>query len=773
MTTGPIAADATCYPDFLEGQVLTHNDLNLLRDFLYSRWAFQNTCLFGFGVACGLSGTAAGDLTIGKGFALGQSGRLLRLADDVQFDWTDIAGLATTESVKASDYGLTLSGGGYTALLVPDDTKQPVDETCTEQLGCTAHTDQWCEGASIVFAAGKLAISDYTTGDAFKLQPIDPKGSTTAIANAFTSLQSDLAKLLTGIVPDDTITLLKALTLDPKQPGVNLLKVGLLNEVLFTLWDYERCLFYETGACCGPGGPAAVALGFVDPAAKTWDCTYRHHFQLSTALYLAIQGYRCEDLCQRYVDHILDLIENFEPPAQPQQPNNPPPPHRCDYINFVTRRCVWWNSVEKPPQQRYPGYVAVDPTRQIPYHVDPGDPAPWEMQFGDDPYATITTVNSIDPTNSGIVRLGDYLGYDGAGSQGQLQNVITGDVQVVDVEEFSATPAVVAAASDTVVLGIDSETQTVVATGVIPTAQTLQEVPAIGADAAQAKSDAADAISLSKQSYQSAYDSAQTLSALQGDFTGLQSSWGEYQQTMNKSFTDFQQEFAGMPDIGTLKQAAQLVDNWSTIETAFQGAQSGIEVLNSKFDTQAAQLETLTQEAGTLADKQGDFAVQLEQAKSDVATQLNTATTGISSRVDQIGTRLDTQAVALSSGADVRRAGSINSTLTSALDALGAAVVKAAPQAQQAAVQQAIGQAQEFVETLRSEGSGMPVTESHPTVVANAMGAMLAAVEATGINKHTNAYRDLVHSVGELSLALGTQVTAANVNVGPAGAVGG
>ena len=48
------------YPDFKEGQVLTHNDLNLLRDFLYSRTAAHARLLFGFGVACGLEGSLAG-----------------------------------------------------------------------------------------------------------------------------------------------------------------------------------------------------------------------------------------------------------------------------------------------------------------------------------------------------------------------------------------------------------------------------------------------------------------------------------------------------------------------------------------------------------------------------------------------------------------------------------------------------------------------------------------------------------------------------------------
>lgn len=759
MTTGPIAVGTTCYPDFVEGQVLTHNDLNLLRDFLYSHWAFQNSCLFGFGVACGLEGTiAGGDLKISTGFALAQDGRRLGLSAEATFVLSAVA----TGAVATSDYAfLEGAPGGYTAVLVADDTETAATETCTEALGCTAHTVQWCEGSKVVFAAGRLKVTDYTAGAAFQLSPVPVNAQNGVDATAFKKLQAALATALTNLVPGKVLSILTGYTLDSSQPGINLLKAGVLNEILFTLQDYERAKYYETGDCCGPSGQPAVALGWLDNG--VWDCTYRHHFQLSTALYLAIQGYRCEDLCEQYIDHILDLIQNFVPPPPPEKPDDPPPPHKCTVWEYKTRRCFWWRPDQQIPEKVWPGYVAFDPTRQKP-HYDPGDPTPWEhVQLGEDPYATVTTVNTIDPTNSGLVRLGDYLGFDGEASRGQLATAITGDVQVVDATKFGNVPgaslAVVAAASDTVVLGVDSATNRVVSTGVVPTAQTLQQVPAIGADASQAKTDAADAKGLAEQSWQSAESSAKSLSGLQESYSKLEGSWGEYQQTFNTRFSDFETGFAGMPDVGTLKQAAKLVENWSQIDQGYQNVKSGFDVLQGKFDAHDQQLALLGQHADTLAEKQADFAVKLEQAKSDVATQVTTATSGISDRVDHIGNRLDTQAVALSSGADVRRAGSVNATLTSALDALGAAIVRAAPKEQAGAVKEAVTQAQAGIETLRSEAAGLPVTETHPQVIADTMSSMLAAVEATGLNKHTNAYRDLTHSVNELGLALGTQIS--------------
>ena len=76
--TVTISGTEYCYPDFKEGQVLSHNDLNTLRDYLYTKLAFHGRALIGFGVACGLDGTVAGSsLALTKGFALGQGGREL------------------------------------------------------------------------------------------------------------------------------------------------------------------------------------------------------------------------------------------------------------------------------------------------------------------------------------------------------------------------------------------------------------------------------------------------------------------------------------------------------------------------------------------------------------------------------------------------------------------------------------------------------------------------------------------------------------------------
>jgi hypothetical protein len=724
MTVGPIAANVTCYPDFVEGQVLTHNDLNLLRDYLYSRWAFENSCLFGFGVACGLKGTAGTQLSIASGFVLAQDGRLLRVADPVTFDWSNIATLAA--GITPADYGIDfLTGPGYTAVLVPNDTKKPLDKTCDPQAGCAAHTDQWCEGAQIVFAAGQLAVTGWAADLAFKISPVDVDPKNGASKTAFNTLNAALRNALKNLVPADTITLLGQLSLDGPA-GVDLMKVGLLNEVLFTLWDYIRCRAYDQqSACCGPGGKAAVALGWIDPAKKTWDCTYRHHFQLSTALYLAIEGYRCEDLCSRYIDHILDLIQNFVPPTIPATtpPSNPPPAHSCTLEEFRTKRCNWRGPHEKVDLRHLPGYVAFDPTRQ----PHPGDPSPVERyQFVvDDSWITTTMGLAIDPTNSGLVRLGDYLGFQDTASKKELDKVITGGVQVVDVANFGNVPnmqrAVVAARSDAVVLAKNTY-GTVVGMGVIPTAHTLQQVPALSVGVADAKAASALAVDSANKASARADIAARQALDVQSNFTKLSGDLDKFEQ-------QYSDKFAGAPEVGKLQQAAQLVENWQPIDKGYQAAQRDILLVQQQLVTHKQTLDKL----------------------SDTATK-------ISDRVDNFGSRLDVQAIAIHSGADVGRMGAVNASIIGAFDALGVALVKAAGPDRVAAVKAAVDKAQTYVDTLRSDASGLLVTDAHPQVLANAMGSMLHAVAATGLNKNTNAYRDLTRSLDELALALGTKI---------------
>jgi hypothetical protein len=219
----------------------------------------------------------------------------------------------------------------------------------------------------------------------------------------------------------------------------------------------------------------------------------------------------------------------------------------------------------------------------------------------------------------------------------------------------------------------------------------------------------------------------------------VESHFATYTEKLTGDFTRFEQQysekFSGSPEIGMLQQA---------------------------LNTLTRQHEQLQQEHAALAvdveQKHGVLATKLEQQAASVTKDLSNTATRISNRVDTFGSRLDAQAIAIHSGADTGKMGAVNASITGAFDALGAALLKAAGPDRAAAVKGAVNEAQTYVDTLRTEGGGLLVTDTHPQVLANAMDSMLHAVVATGLSKNTNAYRDLSRSVTELGLALGMKI---------------
>ena len=295
------------WPDFQDGRVLTHNDLNRLRDYLYTKYAFQNRSLFGFGVACGLGGSVDGTkLTISPGFALAGKGRELVLDAPFEYDLGDLAG----ENLEEFDF-VDSGKDGYTAVICADDTPRAAGGVCDPD-DCTLHTDYMDEGVRIVFARGQLKAEGVFASPVFDLKPIavDKPGR----ISGFDQLQKKLEGFLKPHLGSPTLKLLLDLNLTGPS-GVDLMKVGILNEVLYAAWEFFRCRAYGKLGCFGEEDPDCVALGWVsENGTWAWHCRHRHHFILSRAFYSAIRGSRCEDLCQVHLDRIRAILETFKPP---------------------------------------------------------------------------------------------------------------------------------------------------------------------------------------------------------------------------------------------------------------------------------------------------------------------------------------------------------------------------------------------------------------------------------------------------------------------------
>jgi hypothetical protein len=494
-----ISANQHCYPEFKEGQVLTHNDLNALRDYLYTKLSFHGRALIGFGVACGLDGTIAGSsLSLTTGFALAQGGR--ELIVDVAPNPVNLATVALDNTSYAF---IDTSKGGVTPILRATETVQQASGECTA-AGCTTHTDLHCEGAEIVYVAGQLKLGPDLGNSVFDLQPIIPK--TNPSLTGFAGLRDNLYRALNGLVDNETRNLLSALRADgPK--GIDLLKVGIVNEVLYTLWDYYRCRANESAPCGGYTGNAAVALGWASQSGGNWawTCRYRHDFQLALPLFRGVHATGCEDVCGRYLDRIRELIQDFTPPAVPPAGGGGRPPNGtriCTIADIKAGRCPDWWGHRRPD---WPPIKWIDPSRGRPKPVNPGDPAPWEEVFTADPWETFAHANAVDPVAAGVINSFTLIGTDGPAMRGALENTIKDSgldaaVTTLSISEFNQDErdgqlehVLVAAASDTITLGLNDD-GVVVALGIVPTGQTLGGVSAIRETAIGARDAVANAV---------------------------------------------------------------------------------------------------------------------------------------------------------------------------------------------------------------------------------------------------------------------------------------
>lgn len=739
------------WPDFQDGRVLTHNDLNRLRDYLYTKYLFQNRSLFGFGVACGLGGSVDGKkLTIAPGFAL--AGRELLL--DAPFE-QDLGGL-TGEQLEEFDF-VDPALDGYTAVLCPDDTPRAAGGECDPD-DCTLHTDVVDEGARVVFARGRLKVEGVFSHEVFQLSPIavDKPSKITG----FGRLQQQLVKVLRPELGEPTLKLLSDLDLTGP-PGVDLMKVGILNEVLYAAWEYFRCRAYGTLGCFGEDDPECVALGWVsENGTWAWHCRYRHHFVLSRALFSAIRGSRCEDLCQAHLDRIRAILETFEPP--PAKEDDPPkdwpddPPHICDFVRFYKGKCHWWKKpdliyeVELPPVRKT---SPLDPIWRPPEFEDL-----FVDELFDDILGTVTTPEDVvvnvklDPYGAGILPTNQFLGYDGDQVADALGKAIQDrgvapTVQAVSMETFGKTeglrPGLAVAATDAIYLGTNSK-GTVISVGVVPTSTALGEVPGIRADAQFAKVKATELETEFGTLGQSFTNLGKELGTLKGDFGDLENAFkGLKPDELLTLTTKIDQKFATiearLPSQDVLQKVGGFVALFETMQTKVDRigtklsevenmvGKQGTEIGNTKLEIETTKAEI----AGTQARMERTFAMQAKRVDDTVGEFVSKA-------LDRPG-RAGFEGV-------VTRA-----PLVRSLESMTTAIEAAAPEATKDDVRAALEEGRPALDVLRG-APGEEEIEGQP--VNSVLESMLAGLRASGLATESTEYRRARRAVTELRNAL-------------------
>jgi hypothetical protein len=683
------------YPEFKEGQVLTHNDLNLLREYLYTKSMFHGRALFGFGVGCGLEGRIDGgtSLKIGTGFALAQGGRELRLTAEKSFSLTGTPATDPT-SYTFIDAGTTsTSPGGFTPIIRPRDTIEPPGGVCDED-GCTTHTEVHHEEVEVVLVPGQLKLAVELTNPVFALKPIEPKTNPTL--TGFAALRDALKTALTPYLEAATLDYLLPSKLKLEgPPGVDLRKVGLVNEVLYTTWDFFVCRMTDSTPCGGyTAPPQAVALGWLHKPGVNWiwEPRYRHWFQLSLALYRAMRGFRGQDVCAVYLDHIRYLLESFEVPAIPPSTGNGGGGTVVKDPGTVYI-CTAWDRAHGlcgPPRKelRY----GVDLTR-VPHRnpVGPDDYLTADLPMDE----TLTEILTIDPADSGIITITDFLGTNADKAGPKIKEAIDetgveGKVTVLTLDAFNKVegivPALAVAATDAIFLA-KNEDGAVIATGAVPTTKAIGDVAGIAETARNAEGIA---------------------KGMDGRITGVENGFTQYKKDLNESFGDFKTEMG--TQFTTFKDSLPMTQ----INAAAQLAED---------------LHTVELEVG----KQGATLIQMDTRTKNLETRGFPTAGGRGTNVTVL-----------------------NTSLYESLDAMRDAIKAGSTQRAGPTVRRQLANVDAQFEVLRAESvEDVSLLEAHPDAVAEVMDGIVLAVGAMGLSPESAEYKNLTKSVDALKGHMG------------------
>lgn len=735
------------YPEFKEGQVLSHNDLNLLRDFLYSRTTAQARMLIGFGVACGLRGTVVGGtLEVSPGVALGQGGRELLVETQRN---TTISSLAT--STLATYAGVT-GTDGYTAILREADAVEAAGGECDED-GCTTHTEIHTLATELVWARGRLVLTGPLAHPVFSLTALTPG----ATAGQFVALRDALATHLTGILDAATLGILRGYSLESSTAAAarNLIRIGIVNEVLYTTWEYFRCQAQIAASCLGVAaadpehaGRPGVALGWLHQVGTAWtfDHRDRHDFQVSRALYAAFAGGVVD--CAQHLDHMRVLLQQVEVPAPPPVGGTTPPTRGeidiCKGVDWAYGRCGPWWSKDRHERFRYE-VLEVDPSK--PRKPLPPEDPDWGKRV-------IRELTDVDFLDVGLIKTMQFVNTNGEAAKTNLAGAIEGigvepQIEVMPMSQLTSTPgytpSLVVSAGAKIVMGVNAG-GAVVSMGSVPPQKGLANVAALPGMAAAARESAQHAVlrvdALEPLVRNAGLDSAAVLR----QFDGLKLEWRDFK--------------LGLPSEALLDKAGQIGKDVIRLDTRTAQFQRTLDTMQSQLDSKIRKIEVnaksqidrlrahvnnsdteikgMVRENRHRVERQRVVVDRMDKEASTVRERVDEVGRTTTDRIAEFGNRMDTQAIAIRTGMtiqDATKAKATNESLLGVLNALAAAAQGAATGAQKGRVTKLLAKSETHFETLRlGTSSNVTLTETAPRAVLGALDGIVAALKAAGVS---------------------------------------
>lgn len=468
------------FPVFVDGQTLTHTELNELRDYLDAKDHSLGQ-LIGFGIGCGLEVTLDGaTYVVSPGLAIDQLGRPIVVTEPmkitvdaaaVEFDWLDG------------------DRRGQTVVLTLEEVVE--DAPDCEEDGCSRHAAPATRRPVLRVATGCVEPSSFSV-ETSELAGINPIVVTkrSIPSNRGVTMKSRMMQILQSRrFSTEARSRLDRVSIGTTEiPGARAYKAGFLNQVFFALIEFLRCEALTTSACFRPTETPGVALGCAVDG--RWDCEPAHHWEPSSGLARSLLGSGCEDPCRFHRARIEALILGFVLPDFPE-PDDPPRPtpggpfHICRHPKLsigvgneltMLRNCY---HVEIPP---------FDSPDILVFDRDP------DIAF--DPTTDIYPVDELydrvkDPIDAGTITIAGGLGHDvvmvqqgiaeaivdSEGSTFQFDVMVVDEAEVADLAGYQ--PAADAAITDQIVL-VANDAGMVTATGRVPINGTLNGVgPAV------------------------------------------------------------------------------------------------------------------------------------------------------------------------------------------------------------------------------------------------------------------------------------------------------
>lgn len=732
------------YPVFVEGQTLTRDDLNVLRDHLRDRDRSVGRAV-GFGVACGLGGEVRSDgLHIAAGTAIDQTGEVLVLP----------AGRAPLELPPHPDAGVSFpfvvgsAADGFTVVLEATDVE--VASTGCSEVGCDGHAVLHTTGVALRVVPGRLATDrvDFTAEPLLARTPLRITKSS-GVAGDFEGLKGAIVGRIGDRLDADLRAKLAGLRVEATDlPAVAAYKAAFLNEVLFAALDLLRFEALMAVACARAASRPGVALGRVHQvgAAWVWDCGGGHHWEPPTGLTLALLGGPCADPAKPYVDRIASLVDTFALPPVPA-PNDPPKDPPSGGFTLCGKGKLSWRdcTIVVFPEDRIPDRWR-GPWVEERFPPDPGnvDPPPWEIYEIDRP----------DVLAGGVIDLTDAFGATAGGVAGLLETLIRGegvtpDVQVLTAGQAAALegyhPAGAVSPSDTVVLVAD-DLGKVVATGRVSGTAAVRRV---GTDLPAATRAAAQALGAT--------------TALQGDVAAAGARVGAVEARMEAVVQDVTAGAEGLAELGRFRE--QIV-HWRTgVESVLGGLDQRIaaaitpavvseggriraDIAGSLPTLVTGAVEQVTAgllgqvraeidaAAGSRADAvRAELGPQIVKATERAVTAETLAGTGVeqvktaAARVDQLYAQVTTKPGAVVGGV---RDAALAENFVRVLDAMRVSVEAAAPPNQLPDVRAHLARAEEASRALREGAAAGAPVEAQRESLAKVMDSLTEAVRLSG-----------------------------------------